>query len=110
MNQGANLEVDTTSPAYKAFTAGGFTFKVVVLTQREDLRGMPTQYTITFQCVCGSVEDFCALYEVGHSPKYIRNGRIDAAQWLEDIGALSPAHLRRDGYTEEQIERIRAHF
>ncbi len=39
-----------------------------------------------------------------------RTGKIDVAMMLEHVGSVSEKHLRADGYSEEEIKKIRAPY
>lgn len=94
--------VDEKSEAYKRVTAAGFTIDRLAV----DYVPEKSAYlmSINFTCVCGTQEILVNYFE-----DYIA-GVIDAAKMIEDADALSEDHLREDGYTEDEIKRIRAPY
>lgn len=101
-----------TSEAYKRVTEAGFTIGEVQVT--EEMGG--TTVSCIFSCVCGKQEYLGFRIDTGEdlASHYLTRSRylngfnqLDVALMLEDFGALSPQHLRNDGYSEEEIKYIR---
>ena len=86
--------VDRSSESYQRITAAGFTI--------ED--GLPIGESIAyfFRCVCGKEEMGIISKE--------ENIPYDIAGAIERAGGVSETHLRKDGYSEEDIKRIRAPY
>lgn len=107
--------LDTESEYYKAFIAAGFhSLDVHRIPSCMEYAVHPAQLEthvyIQFLCVCGTKEiGFIPLASLEAS-KCINGNRIDMAKYLERIGQLSEVHLKKDGYTEEQICDIRKPF
>lgn len=110
------------SPAYKRAERAGFRFNAPRACRLELADGWAVAFTFT--CVCGRLE--CATFTVlDHEVLELRRmdrhpyieflckggaidvGVIDCAAMLEDWGAFGEAHLRQDGYSEDEIARIR---
>lgn len=111
--------LDRSSAAYQKATAAGFIFGELRFMDEGPvdsgacpLMGFGLIYTMEFTCVCGRREVFQQmlsrreLHDVDHHPR-IKGHCIDAVAELERHGSFSRKHLREDGYTEEQIDRIR---
>jgi hypothetical protein len=110
--------IDTTSLAYKRFTEAGFSIDEMSVLDSGNgeikLRGK-------FTCVCGKVEYFQIIFNfnvymdissstnlpISFVRTYTKDYEVDIARLLEVNGAVSVEHLRKDGYTEEQIKEIR---
>lgn len=99
------IKVDRRSDAYKRVIAAGFKIHNITLRRVKNPHCQLFYYIpyIAFTCVCGSTERF-----VGFTfyREQIPN-KIDVAAMMESVGALSVEHLKEDGYTDEEIKRIR---
>jgi hypothetical protein len=89
--------IDTTSGAFARMTRAGFIFEIQPVNHGGQIQG-------TMTCVCGRVERWA------YGEAKITNGKVDIASIAERIGAASAKHLKRDGYTLEQIKSIRQAF
>jgi hypothetical protein len=102
------------SAAYRRATAAGFTFgELRIMSDDVSFLAMGLRYTLDFTCVCGRRETFMQaltpmeLSESAVHHPYVNGKVIDAVLALEHHGSFSREHLREDGYTPEQIDRIR---
>ncbi len=85
--------IDRDSNAYHRVVAAGFSIGDAEYFDGHYIR-------IPFTCVCGRTEQ---LNYIGpHDPS-----AFDVAAIMEEAGALSVEHLRADGYSEIEIEKIR---
>ncbi len=103
------------SAAYRRATAAGFSFAELRILDGDAscfAWGL-LRYTLDFTCVCGRRETFMHAFSErelagsAHGHPFIAGERIDSVLALERHGSFSRQHLREDGYTEEQIDRIR---
>lgn len=84
------------SPAYFRMIAAGFIFGEVSQEWGE-------RYTGHIVCVCGRVEH----YSIWNKDIRVVNTQPDIASVIEAVGAISARHLKRDGFTHQQIKEIR---
>lgn len=100
-------EVDRHTEAYKRITSAGFTIGEFVGD------GIFDCY-VPFVCVCGKTEYLstqgshitkCKYWDTGYGYEL-----IDVAAILESLGSVSEEHLREDGYSEDEIKRIRSAY
>lgn len=102
-----SVKLDRSSLAYRRMRCAGFIIDDSVFVQREGTIRM----TIGFQCVCGRKEYFTSERLADHLPIAlhfrVENGLVDGAEMIEDAGAVSEEHLKRDGFSEEAIRQIR---
>jgi len=107
------------SPAYDRITRAGFTIKEPVARPYqvmffEDSYGV--HLLTDFVCVCGTEEAVGQRFtaKAPSELRYFRRNRgmieVDIAQVIEDLDGVSVEHLRSDGYSEEEIKRIRAPY
>ncbi len=110
-------KLDRDSEAHKLMIAAGWTIGEPYF--REAMDDLPPTYTmpslstpgplcVNFRCVCGREEIFMrmlGLGEIERSPQFAR-GVWDACADIERAGAISPEHLRADGFDEKTIERV----
>ncbi len=99
--------IDRTTEHYKAAVAAGFTFDMPVVIGREGAGRLVPIVSYPFQCVCGKREIFSNMMT---DPSMLRDTRLDVARELERLGSFSVEHLREDGYSDSDIERIRWPF
>lgn len=109
----ARVIIDKNSDAYKRVTSARFMlgpveFRKVKISGGYYLRGF-------FTCVCNRVEGleiaFIDLNNISQNFHFRKkNSQVyiwDMALALEQIGALSIEHLKKDGYSDEEIGVIR---
>lgn len=101
------LYLNTSSPAYQRMTAAGFTFGGFVA----DESGCYVRVMCDFSCVCGRLERFQRMWSKWEMDQWreviFPGGLVDIAAFLEEIGSVSVEHLREDGFSPEEIARIR---
>lgn len=124
--------IDRDSPCYNAFMLAGFSLQTYIFQPKPCFQRIAPQATgefckaawhviadyrhtllrFTMQCVCGTVEVGEMFSDKKTDSEFFNEetGLVDVAAWIESCGALSPKHLRRDGYSEEDIVRIRKPF
>lgn len=103
------------SPAYRRAHRAGFEFGPIHGEFDFVLRYWTVSWSFT--CVCGRREwakfvapEYVMLAGEVHSPYVSIEGPvvvIDCAAMLEAFGAFGEDHLRQDGYSQEEIARIR---
>ena len=98
------------TPKRRQFEAMGFSFRSISVERTSIL-----QLIADFRCICGRAErlhvtiDEESLMAMGRwgIKIYLETDGLDPAAFLIDqIGATSPEHLRKDGYSEAEIEEI----
>lgn len=96
------FHVDRKSEAYNKITKAGFHIHDILC---EEIQGYFGAYvlTIPFNCVCGKKE----VLILSACDWEFHNNTIDIAYILEKKGAIAEEHLRSDGYTEDEICKIR---
>lgn len=100
----ADLDATTVAYPYEADGTVDITSSVSITTHSF------AAIEIAMRCVCGRTE-YGRLGQY-YSREFwdLKTGLVDVAAWIEKIGALSPGHLRQDGYSEADIQRIRKPF
>lgn len=101
------LKTNRTSKAYVRITAAGFTIG------EPDVRDTFGDISLmcTFTCVCGRTESFHKMLR-GYEPRFFKHDDLfkngwDVALELERFGSVSVDHLKKDGFSEQEIKRIR---
>lgn len=97
--------INRVSESYQRFTAAGFAIDGGHMYEKITYDvGAWRVYTavIFFTCVCGKKE--VAVFSID---SHYLNIIVDAAWHILNSPALSEEHLRDDGYSEEQIKKIR---
>lgn len=90
------------SSAYFRLLAAGFAIGEPVHLVFRNFDGCEyVAYNCWFRCVCGKQEE---LFVTDDKPV---NYKLDVASVIERIGSVSAKHLRDDGYTIADIQRIR---
>lgn len=96
--KGQWLEVDKSTPAYRRVEMAGFKiFDRIIYDTFQDI------FRVDWLCFCGRQEGF----DFGRREYPTEGNKIDVAKIIEDLGAISEDHLRKDGFTEEEIIHIR---
>lgn len=105
------LRVNRTTPAYYRLRCAGFTVKDLILNDYQEANSFMLTYQV--KCICGTLEEFSAAYEAQYflehmqRDKLFHHGMYDVAGHFEGFGATSVEHLRKDGFSEEDIKQIR---
>lgn len=103
-------ELNMESPAYRGLTAAGFNIEQFLPQIRRAFSGEKIlEALIILNCVCGKTE-VGIITQYPPFDNYLHDKRVDVAQWLEDVGALSEEHLKEDGYDLKQVKHIRQLF
>lgn len=111
------LKTNRSTDAYRRMTCAGFTIGEPYLRHEPPYESSPAtillmhsdQVCVDFTCVCGRRETLMMLIDkaaLKHDPIYA-NGKWDAALSIERAGSVNVSHLRADGFSEEDIKRIR---
>lgn len=105
----ARMRLARHTTAYARMTAAGFTFEEIE-TDANWIGHIVV--TCHFMCVCGRRERYIWRPLPKELSSASREGTVfvDVAANLESIGSVSVEHLRADGYSEREIERIRAPY
>ena len=115
-------QVNRHTEAYRRMVQAGFSFDEEMKTSDAEhpLFGVRENvvYTLTpMKCVCGRMEyahcTFPVDEDLKNTPHVETHGRlhlVDIAAIAEQEGAVSVEHLRNDGYSEEEIKRIRVPY
>lgn len=110
--------IDRESAAFGRITSAGFEIlePYIWIWHKSD------SYNIfcNFRCVCGKIEPYIEKVNIealhartidlsSFQLKYIDSQTLilDSAQHMEDNEAISVEHLKKDGYTDEEIKQIR---
>ena len=108
-----NIKLNKESESYRQMTAAGFIIESFFVSKQTTRYG----YAITcdFKCVCGQKERAGPIFITSEhverfGREYIEEYYSDFARVLKDNGAFSAKHLRKDGYSEEEISEIVKHF
>lgn len=100
------VEINQDSLMYRAATAAGWKFAPARVepypADWKDVKHVLVRGAFT--CVCGKHELYATVIPC-ESPLF-QDARFDAAEFLHQFGSFSPEHLRQDGYTEQEIQRI----
>lgn len=110
-----NLRTNRMSEAYKRVTSAGFTIDE---PEFRDLNSIGANWSdrygqffdCRFTCTCGTKEMLRYEFRDAMHRGFLDGNLIDIAAMIERLGAVSRDHLRADGYTEEQIDKIRAAY
>lgn len=97
------------SPALKRLTTAGFTIDKTLLNRYKDCFNIYWRFT----CVCGRTEPANISFNKEKGlPIWVkkltnRSYEADIAYLMEVRGDISVEHLRKDGYSEDEIKHIR---
>lgn len=103
-----DMQVDTETHAYKRLMAVGF-----IIDNFEYGYNKLDYFFVRcdFTCICKRDEHFLdRTTDILTWQRYIKGNKFDVARRIEELGAISVDHLRKDGYSEEEIARIRAPY
>jgi len=96
--------LDRHSPAYFRLQAAGFEIGIIGY---EPMYRCGV-YTCPFKCVCGRKEMLTFTLDRQTEPDPLKPPRkVDVAKMLEEFGSVGIKHLLNDGYSVNEIRRIR---
>lgn len=99
-----DYKLNVVSDAYKRITEAGF--KINYLEVFKNIKEF--MFRASFTCVCNEIEFLQYYLPVKDMCGFVSEDKtIDVAHILETCGAVSEAHLREDGFSEEDIKCIR---
>ncbi len=103
-----DIQLNRRSEAYRRMTCAGF--KIGEVQVNYDF-GDSLALRVSFKCVCNREEIYQRIVWsqqldfMKHDPMF-KDG-WDACQEIENFGSVSVDHLRADGFSEDDIKRIR---